>query len=337
MAAPTRDREPRQADAAPSRASAWTARARRTVRDPAFWADWTVVVALIVLVVVFASLSDVFLTAGNVESILVASSILVVLAIGQTAVVATAGIDLSLGSILTVSSVVLGWAHAGGMGIAVACLLCVATGLLAGTINGLVVARGKITDFIVTLGMLSVAYGAALVISDGRPVRVQDQFLLTLTTGSLGPLRYNVALAALVAVLGHVVLFHTRFGTHLLATGGAPEAARAAGVDVARVKIAVYAISGLMGAIGGILLTARVGAAEPTTATTLLLNSVAAVVLGGVSLFGGRGSILGPVAGALLLTALINGLTLLAVSQFWQPIAVGLVVIVSALMMRFRR
>ena len=132
-------------------------------------------------------------------------------------------------------------------------------------------------------------------------------------------------------------MFHTGFGTHLLATGGDKEAARNMGVNVDRIKVAAYAISGFLAGVAGIMLTARVGSAEPAVNTEFLLNSVASVVLGGVSLFGGRGSIVGPVAGALLLTALLNGLTLLGVSEYWQPVAVGSVVILSAFLTRYQR
>ncbi len=218
-----------------------------------------------------------------------------------------------------------------------ACVLAIVAGTVVGVINGLVVAKGKITDFIVTLGTLSVAAGAALVFANGEPVTIINLFLLRLATGSLGPIPYFVIVAVIVAIIGHIVLFHTRFGTHLLATGGDPEAARAMGIDTDRIKIAAYVISGFLAGVASILLTARIGAAEPAANTTYLLNSVAAVVLGGVSLFGGRGTIIGPVVGALLLTALVNGLTLLAVSQFYQQVAIGIVVVLAALLMRYQR
>jgi ribose transport system permease protein len=145
-----------------------------------------------------------------------------------------------------------------------------------------------------------------------------------------------VVVAAVVAVLAHVVLFRTRFGTHVLAAGGSAEAATATGISVPRIKIAVYAIAGVLAGLAAILLVARVGAAEPASNTSFLLNYVAAVVLGGVSLAGGRGGVVGPVLGALLLTALANGLTLLGVSPFYQPVAVGVVVVLAALLTRFR-
>ncbi len=307
------------------------------LRDPGFWADWTAVVALVVLVILFGIASSTFLSFGNIQAVLVAAAILVMLTVGQTYVIITAGIDLSVASALTLGSVVLGQAVSRGWNIAIACVLAVIAGTLVGLINGFIIAKGKITDFIVTLGTLSSAAGAALVLSNGEPVTVTSNFLLRLATGSLGPIPYFVVVALVIAVIGHIVLFHTRFGTHLLATGGDPEAARAMGINTDRVKIAAYTISGFLAGLASILLTARIGAAEPAANTSYLLNSVAAVVLGGVSLFGGRGSMVGPVVGALLLTALVNGLTLLGVSQFYQQLAIGIVVVLAALLMRYQR
>lgn len=307
------------------------------LRDPGFWAEWTAVVALVVLVIVFGIASPVFLSFGNIQAMLVAAAILVILTVGQTYVIVTAGIDLSVASALTLGSVVLGQAYNRGWSIALACVLAVAASTAVGVINGLVIAKGKITDFIVTLGTLSAAAGAALILANGEPVTIISGFLLRLATGSVGPIPYFVIVAAVVAIVGHIVLFHTPFGTHLFATGGDPEAARAMGINTDRVKIAAYTISGFLAGLASILLTARIGAAEPGADTSYLLNSVAAVVLGGVSLFGGRGTVIGPVVGALLLTALVNGLVLLSVPVFYQPLAVGSVVVLAALLMRYQR
>ncbi len=309
----------------------------RRLRDPGFWAERAAIFALIAVVVVFGILSPNFLTVGNLEAVLLAGAILVVLAVGQTYAVVTAGIDLSLGATPTLASVMVGYVVGREGGTLLACLLAVLVATTFGVLSGLVISKGGITDFIVTLGALSVATGLALLISDGRPVEVFDPFLLTLATGSIGPIAYLMLLALVVAVAGHVLMFHTGFGTHLLATGGDKEAARNMGVNVDRVKVTAYAISGFLAGVAGIMLTARVGSAEPAVNTEFLLNSVASVVLGGVSLFGGRGSVAGPVAGALLLTALLNGLTLLGVSEYWQPVAVGSVVILSAFLTRYQR
>ncbi len=307
------------------------------LRDIGFWADWAAVVGLVAVVAAFGLANGTFLSAGNIEALLVSAALLIVLAVGQAFVIATAGIDLSVASSMTFGAVVLGWASAHGWGIAASCAAAVVAAGVVGLANGLLVARARITDFVVTLGTLSAASAGALILSGGKPRQVDSSFLLDLATGGVGPIGYPVIVAAVVAMIAHVVLLRTRFGVHLLATGGDREAARAMGVDTARVKTAVYVISGMLAGLAAILLVARIGAAEPAADTTYLLNSVAAVVLGGVSLFGGRGSIVGPVIGAVLLTSLVNGLTLLGVSQFYQPLAVGIVVVAAAFLARYQR
>ena len=285
----------------------------------------------------FGALDSTFLTTGNIDAILQASAILVVLAVGQTFVVATAGIDLSVASAMTLGAVVLGQVYAAGSGIFTAIVAGVVAAALVGLVNGLLVAKGGITDFIVTLGTLSAASGLALIIADGKPEPVLSSFMLKLSADGIGIFTWSVIIAAAVAVIAHVVLFHSRLGVHVLAVGGSTEAARATGVKTVRVKIAVYLISGSLAGLAAVLLVARVGAAEPASNTSFLLNSVAAVVLGGVSLFGGRATIAGPVIGALLLASLVNGLTLLGVSQFYQPLAVGIVVVAAAFLTRFQK
>jgi ribose/xylose/arabinose/galactoside ABC-type transport system permease subunit len=322
-----------QAATSPARGSVWSGK----LKDVGVWAEWAALVGLVVLVVVFQALNSTFLSLGNVQAMLVSAAILVVLSVGQTFVVATGGIDLSIASTMTFGAVAFGGAFAAGLPMVVCCLLAVVAGGAIGLVNGLLIGRGKITDFIVTLGTLSAASGVALVLSDGKPVTVVNAFLLRLSTGGVWILGWPVLVAAVIAVVGHVVLFNTRFGTHVLASGGSQEAATATGISIGRIKIAVYTMSGLLAGLAAILLVARIGAAEPAANTSFLLNSVAAVVLGGVSLVGGRATITGPAIGALLLTALANGLTLVGVSQFYQPVAVGTVVVLAALLTRFQR
>jgi ribose/xylose/arabinose/galactoside ABC-type transport system permease subunit len=322
-----------QATVAARETPAWS----RNLRDVGFWAEWAALVGLVVLVVVFQIANPTFLSTGNVESMLVAAAILIILSVGQTFVITTAGIDLSIASAMTLAAVTFGQAFSRGWGLLACCLAALLAGAVVGVVNGVLIARGKITDFIVTLGTLSAASGAALILADGKPVTVINATLLRLSSGSIGIFGYGFLIAIAVAVIAHVTLFHTRFGTHVLATGGSPEAATATGISTSRIKIAVYVLSGVLAGLAAILLVARVGSAEPAANTAFLLNSVAAVVLGGVSLFGGRGTIVGPVIGALLLTALVNGLTLLGVSQYYQPLAVGIVVVLAALLTRFQR
>ncbi|SHH23834.1 ribose transport system permease protein [Jatrophihabitans endophyticus] len=310
----------------------------RRLADPNFWVDWAAPIGLVVLLVFFGIASSGFLAVGNLQAILAAAAIPMVLAVGQTFVIMTAGIDLSVASTMTFAAIILGKAVTGAPGLVWALVLAVVAGTVVGAVNGTVIAKGRIADFIVTLGALSAASGLALIVANGNPVTVIDTFLLKLSTTSFaGVLSYPVVIAVVVAVIAHLVLFHTRFGTHVLATGGSPEAAEATGIRIDRIKIAVYTISGLLAGVAAILLVARVGAAEPASNTTFLLNSVAGVVLGGVSLFGGRGSVFGPVAGALLLTVLTSGLTAMHVPEFYQPLAVGIVVVAAAFLSRTRR
>lgn len=307
------------------------------LRRIGFWADHAAVIGLVLLVVVFSLLDPTFLTQGNIKSVLVAASILMVLTVGQAFVILTGGIDLSVASTMTLGVIAFGIAYSQGSGLLVSCLAAVVAAALIGILNGFLIAKGRITDFVVTLGSLSVASGLALVLSDGKPTSITSAELIRFSTSSVWILGLPFLVAVVIAVLAHVLLFHTRFGTHVLATGGSEEAAEATGIRTGRIKIAVYSISGLLAGVAAILLVARVGAAEPAANTTFLLNSVAAVVLGGVSLMGGRGNILGPIIGALLLTVLTNGLTLMNVSQFYQPLAVGIVVIAAAFLARFQK
>jgi ribose transport system permease protein len=307
------------------------------LRDVGFWADWAALVGLVGLVIVFQACNSTFLSVGNIEAMLVASAILIILSVGQTFVIATNGIDLSIASTMTFGAVAFGQGFLHGLAMPWCIVLALAAGGLVGVVNGVLVGKGKVTDFIVTLGTLSAASGAALILSNGQPVTVVSPFLLKLSTGGIGIFGWSVVIGLVIALIAHVVLFHTRFGTHVLAAGGSPEAATATGINTGRIKIAVYTMSGLLAGLAAILLVARVGAAEPAANTTFLLNSVAAVVLGGVSLTGGRATIVSPVIGALLITALANGLTLLGVSQFYQPLAVGVVVVLAALLTRFQK
>jgi ribose/xylose/arabinose/galactoside ABC-type transport system permease subunit len=323
-------------EAPPVRAQASNAVLER-VKDLSFWAEWASLVGLVLLVVIFQSLNATFLTPGNVEAMVVSAAILIVLTIGQTFVITTGGIDLSVASTMTFAAVSFGltYVHTGQLWLAIAVALL--AGAAIGVVNGLIVSKGKITDFIATLGTLSVASGLALILANGKPTTIIDPVLLKLSSGGIGIFGYSFIIAVVVAVIAHVVYFRTRFGTHVLATGGSAEAAAATGVRTMRVKMAVYIIAGTLAGLAAILLVSRVGAAEPAANTAFLLNSVAAVVLGGVSLVGGRGSIIGPALGALLLTALTNGLTLVGVSEFYQPLSVGIVVVLAALLSRFQK
>ena len=302
-----------------------------------FWAENAAPIGLVVLVIVFSFLSPTFLTIGNITAMLVAAAILVVLAVAQAFVITTGGIDLSISATMTIGAVGFGLAYQAGISFWPAALIAILSATVIGVINGLLIAKGKVTDFIATLGTLGVATGLALILTDGKPIAVTSTELLRLTTGKVGFVPYPFILAAIVGVIAWFVMFRTRYGLHVQAVGGSEEASVANGVKAPRVRIAVYVWAAGLAGLASLLLVARIGAAEPAVNTNYLLNSIAAVVLGGVALTGGRAKIVGPILGALLLTALTNGLTLLAVSQFYQPLAVGLVVVLAALLTRFQK
>jgi ribose/xylose/arabinose/galactoside ABC-type transport system permease subunit len=301
------------------------------------WPELASTLGLVAMAIFFAVINPGYLSEGNVSAILQASAILIVLTIGQTFVIATGGIDLAVASTMTLGAIVLGEFYAAGWNIWAAALAGLVAALLVGVLNGLVISKGGITDFIVTLGTLSAASGLALIIADGQKTTVVEPVLIKLSVNGIWIFSWSVLIAIGLAVLAHVVLFHTRFGLHVLAIGGSEESSRSVGIRTWLVKTGVYVISAGLAGVAALLLVARVGAAEPAANTAFLLNSVAAVVLGGVSLFGGRATIAGPVVGALLLTALVNGLTRVGLSEFYQPLTVGIVVVLAAFITRFNK
>jgi ribose transport system permease protein len=323
--------------AQPGRAARWGREAWRASKSLSFWAENAAPVGLLALVAVFGWLSPTFLTLQNIQSMLVASAILIVLAVAQAYVITTGGIDLSISATMTLGAVGFGLSWRAGLGFWASAAAALGLSALLGLANGLLIAKGRVTDFIATLGTLSVATGLALILTDGKPVMVVSPELLALATGKIWVFGFPFLIALAVAAAFWFAMFRTRFGLHVQAVGGSEESAVAGGVNAGRTRIGVYLIGSALAGLSAILLVSRIGAAEPAVNTQYLLNSIAAAVLGGVALTGGRGKIVGPVLGALLLTALTNGLTLLGVSQFYQPLAVGFVVVLAALIARYQR
>lgn len=293
--------------------------------------------ALILLVIIGAIASPSFLSASNIRSMLLTSAILMIFAVGQTFVISTGGIDLSVSSVAQLSGVFLGVVVGWGLSPELGMIGALLVGAAAGALNGLIISKLKITDFIVTLGTFSAYSGLTLLLSDAKPKIISSPLLIAISTGGFGPISYLLLIALIVAAIAYVTMFHTPFGTHVLAVGGNRKAADALGISFTRVKVGVYAISGLLAAVAGILLVARLGAAEPTAGSTYQLTSIAAAVLGGVSLFGGKTSIVGPLLGALVLTGVVNLLTITGVPVYYQPIAVGAVVVLAAYLRRYEQ
>jgi ribose transport system permease protein len=288
-----------------------------------------IAVGLIILFVVFSLLSSTFLTWGNVENIALQASVNAILAIALTMVIITAGIDLSVGSMVAVAGVIAADLMQRGVPSALAIVVCLGAGLACGTINGLLTERGRLAPFIVTLGTLSVYRGFALLYTDGQPVFGFSQSFRDTVAGDFVGIPIPVIIAAGVAVAVHLLLRHTRFGEYALALGGNREAARLSGINVGAVNVGVYALSGLLAGVAAMILIARLGAAEPIAGQSYELYAIAAAVMGGASLMGGRGSIVGAVLGALVISTLQTGLTVMNVPAFWQLVAIGVVVILA--------
>ncbi len=285
---------------------------------------------LVLLCVVMALLSPYFLSISNLLNILLATATIGVLAIGATFVISAAGLDLSLGSVLGLSGVVGATliVRLGLPGI-VGLMGCLGAGLLAGTVNGLLVTRARVPAFIVTLGMLGIARGLALVIARGQAIYGLDPGLLFLGQGRPWGIPMPAVIFLCVALVMHWVLAYTRFGRYTLVIGDNEAAARATGIPVERHKLALYAISGLMAGVAGLLFMTRVNAGDPTAGLGYELTAITAAIIGGTNLFGGRGSILGTLIGALIMGVLQNGLNLMAVQSYYQQMAIGAVLILA--------
>jgi erythritol transport system permease protein len=287
-------------------------------------------VVLVLLVIFFSAVSSEYLTQSNLILMTKHVAINAILAIGVTFVILTGGIDLSVGSIAGLASMVgggllfTGLAVPGGtvfFSVAVVIVIGILVGALVGAVNGVLVTRFKVAPFIATLGMLYVARGIAQLISNG------GTFPDVIGVDSWLGIPVAVWIMIVVAAAAIVVTTKTPFGRRVFAVGGNERAAVLSGIRVNRIKIAVYVISGCCAALAGLLLTSELGAAYPDTATTYELNAIAAAVLGGTALSGGRGTIIGTVMGAFVIGFLSDGLVLIGVSTFWQSVVKGAVII----------
>jgi len=287
----------------------------------------SVVAGVALLFIVFSVLTNSFYAPSNLLDILLQSSINAMIAVGMTLVVMARGIDLSVGSVVGLTSMIT--ASLLPQNFLLGVVAGIVLGVLCGLINGILIAKLKLPDFIVTLGMLSIYRGAALIFTDGKPIYGIDATFRAIFAGDVGGIPTPVILALAIALLAFLMVRYTALGEQIIAVGGNEEAARLAGINVERVKICVYAISGLLATFAGFVLIGRIGAAEPIGGTGFELQAIGAAVIGGASLFGGEGNPLGALVGALTLGAMQNGLTLLNVPSFWQLVATGVVVIVA--------
>jgi ribose/xylose/arabinose/galactoside ABC-type transport system permease subunit len=288
-------------------------------------------IALIALIAVAALLSPRFLSPVNLMNVLRQTAIVGVLGIGMTYVILTAGIDLSVGATLALSAVLLAGTLESTGNIVLAMLVAVLAGMAVGLGNGLGVTLGRVQPFVMTLGMLGIARSIAFLYTGGEPIPVLDRSFLTLGIGYLWRIPIPSVIFIAILVIAALVLRYTPFGRAVFAIGSNEEAARLSGIAVGRVKTLVYIISGATAGIGAILYCSQFASAPPIAGEGYELDAIAAVVVGGTSLFGGQGGVIGTFFGALIIGILSNILNLMGVSPFAQPLAKGALIILAVL------
>ena len=289
---------------------------------------WILLVA-VVLAVALSMASPYFMTVGNITNLMKQVSIVAILAAGQAVVIISGGIDLSVGSILALSAVTIGFLVQAGVDPGLATLAGLAMGTFAGFVNGMVITRMHIPPFIATLGMLGIARGMALVITEGVSFQVLvPMFLFIGNAKFLGlpiPLYFVIVTFAVIWVMMHF----TVFGRHIYAIGGNERVARLEGIPVDRQKLKVYMLSGFLAALAAVVMTGRLAATPPSVGQGIELQAIAAVIIGGVSFTGGRGIVLTAFVGALIMAMITNGLNILGISSFYQQVLIGVVIIVA--------
>jgi ribose transport system permease protein len=288
------------------------------------------VLILVGLVIGMTIASPVFLTTGNIGNVLSQTAVIAVLAVGQLLVILTRGIDLSVGSTVALASVMGAIAFEQGRPPVVVVLIMLAAGAAVGFVNGAVYVWGRLPHpFIITLATLSIARGLALRLSGGQPKRGMPDAIRDIGNGSAGWVPYSAFLVGGIAVLIAVVLARLVWGRWIYAVGGNPEAARRTGIPVRSVLISVYVLCGLLAGVGAIITSGRLNAGSPTSGNLAELDSIAAVIIGGASFLGGRGNVVNALVGALMIGVIRNGMNLLNVDAFLQPIVIGVVIVLA--------
>ncbi|UNC90867.1 ABC transporter permease [Candidatus Contubernalis alkaliaceticus] len=292
--------------------------------------------ALLVLVTGLSLSSPFFMTWANFRNILDQTSLHIILALGMTFVICTGGIDLSVGAVAALSGVSIAYAMKSGVSVYPAVLLGLFTGVLIGAGNGLLISRLRINPFIITLGSMSVSRGLALIITGGIPIYGFDRSFTWWGSGHIGPVNSPIIMAGLLVAAGAFVLNMTRLGYYTLALGGNEEALRRTGASTVFYKTMVYALCGLTAALAGLISTARLNTAEPLAGWMFELDAIAAVVLGGTSMNGGKGTVAGTVIACFLLGVLRNGLTILSIPSYYHQLLIGIIILTSVVISEIR-
>ncbi len=307
----------------------------------AFMSKYGIVVIFVGLCIILSIMSPVFLSMRNITNVIRQVSIIGIVSMGVTFAIITTGIDLSSGSMIALISVVVATLSQNAMNpdqpvsivmpIAIAVAISLLLGIILGAVNGTLTAFGKIPPFIATLGMMTVARGAAALYTRGRPVGDLKETFTFIGTGSIFGIPLPIWIYLAMGILAHILLSKTKFGRHVFAIGGNEQAARICGINVEKTLVKVYAFAGFLTAVSAILLTARTSAGNPTYGLSYELDAIASTVIGGTSLSGGVGSIPFCVIGALIIGVLNNGMDLMGVNAYWQQIAKGVIIVAAVL------
>jgi ribose transport system permease protein len=289
---------------------------------------------LVLLSIVLSLISPYFFTLNNILNLMDQSVITGIVAIGQTFVILTAGIDLSVGSLTGATGIILGLCL-GEMPLPLAIAVAIVAGGLAGFINGYIITKGRVAAFIVTLGMMSIGRSMAYVLSGANSISQLPEALGDMASSTILGIPVNFVVLVVLYAMAWYYLTFTKGGRSIYAIGSNAEAARTAGLSVDLYSILVYVISGALSAVAAVFLAARILSIDPIAATGLELDTIAAVVIGGASLFGGRGTIIGTFIGVLIMVLIRNGLNLLNVNPYWQGTAIGSIIIAAVLLERF--
>ena len=302
-----------------------------------FFQKYGILIIFLLLCLVLSFLSPVFLSIPNLINVVRQISINGIFAIGMTLVILTGGIDLSVGSQVALTGAIVAGLQAHGQGAFLAVIVGLLLGAFLGCINGLIITKGGLPPFIVTLGMLTAARGLTLIYTGGRPIYDLSKAFNFIGAGYLGSIPIPVIILTLVLLVSHFVLKYTIFGREVYAVGGNPEASVYSGINKEKRLVQVYTIMGFLSGLTGIVLTSRLGSADPTAGVGFELDAITAVVIGGTSMFGGEGAVTGTLIGALIIGVINNGLNLLNVSSYYQQVVKGVIVVGAVLMDNYAR
>ncbi|MBP6710301.1 MAG: ribose ABC transporter permease [Propionivibrio sp.] len=298
--------------------------------------NYGIIIAFVLICIILSVMSPVFLTTTNVINVIRQTSIYGIMAVGMTFIILTGGIDLSIGSILAISGAVCAGMLKDGNSFTVVVLATLAVGIACGLMNGLVITIGKITPFVATLGMMSIARGFTLIYTKGYPISGFSPEFRFIGGGYFVGWPIPIIIFLIVVIVAHVVLTQTRLGRYTYAIGGNEDTVKLSGINSGFYKTLVYVIAGASAALSALILTSRLNSAEPIAGLGYELDVIAAVVIGGTSLNGGRGSLWGTFIGALMIGVINNGMNLLDISPYFQLVVKGLIIIGAVLLDRLR-